>query len=47
MWQTRVEIKHYSVAYFNRVMASKVLQRSTSIKGGAHMCSEAASMPGT
>ena len=36
MWQSRVEIKHYSVAYFDHITAFKVLYRSTSIKGGAH-----------
>ena len=37
MWQSWVEIKHYSVAYFDRVTAFKVLQPGTSVKGGAHM----------
>ena len=36
MWQSRVEIEHYSVAYFDRITAFEVLYRSTSIKGGAH-----------
>ena len=36
MWQSRVEIEHYSAAYFDRVTAFKALQRSTSVKGGAH-----------
>ena len=25
MWQSQVEIKHYSVAYFNRIIAFEVL----------------------
>ena len=33
MWQSRVEIEHYSVAYFNRITAFEV---RTSVKGGAH-----------
>ena len=45
MWQSQVEIEHYSVAYFNRVTVFETLQRSTSVKGRPHMCSEAASMP--
>ena len=36
MWQSRVEIKHYSVAYFDCGTAFEVLQRGTSVKGGAH-----------
>ena len=31
----RVEIEHYSVAYFDHI--TKALMRRTSIKGGAHM----------
>ena len=38
MWQSRVEIEHYSIAYFNRVTAFEALYRSTSIKGGARTC---------
>ena len=38
MWQSRVEIEHYSVAYFDRVTAFKVLSHKTSVKGMAHMC---------
>ena len=40
MWQSRVEIEHYSIAYFDRVAAFEALQRSTSVKGRAHMRSE-------
>ena len=40
MWQSQVEIEHYSIAYFDRVAAFEVLQRSTSVKGKAHTCSE-------
>ena len=36
MWQSRVEIEHYSDAYFDCVTAFEALQRSTSIKGGTH-----------
>ena len=36
MWQSRVEIKHYSVAYFNHTAAFEALERRTSVKGGAH-----------
>ena len=42
MWQSRVEIEHYSVMYFDRVAAFKALQHRTSIKGGAHTRSEGA-----
>ena len=38
MWQSRVEIEHYSVAYFDRITAFEVLKCRTFIKGGAHMC---------
>ena len=37
MWQSRVEIEHYFVAYFDHNVAFKVLQRRTSVKGGAYM----------
>ena len=37
MWQSQVEIEHYSVVYFDRITAFKVLYRRTSIKGGADM----------
>ena len=36
LWQSRVEIKGYSVAYFDRIAAFKATYRWTSIKGGAH-----------
>ena len=36
MWQSRVEIEGYSVAYFDRIAVFEVLYRWTSIKGGAH-----------
>ena len=35
--QSRVEIEHYSIAYFDHITAFKVLYPSTSVKGGAHM----------
>ena len=39
MWQSRVEIEHYSVAYFNCITAFKALLHRTSVKGGTHyMC---------
>ena len=38
MWQSRVEIEDYSVAYFHRIAVFEMLYRSTSIKGRAHMC---------
>ena len=37
MGQSPVEIKHYSVGYFDRVTAFEVLWRRTSLKAGAHM----------
>ena len=37
MWQSRVEIEGYSVTYFDRIAASEVPYRWTSVKGGAHM----------
>ena len=37
MWQSLVEIEHYSVACFNHVAAFEVLQRGTSIKGEVNM----------
>ena len=37
MWQSRLEIKDYSVAYFDRFAAFEVPYRWTSIKGGTHM----------
>ena len=42
MWQSQVEIKHYSiaysVAYFDHVTALQMLKCKTSVKGGAHTC---------
>ena len=35
MWQSRVEIEHYFVAYFDCITAFEVLWRRTSVKGGA------------
>ena len=43
MWQSRVEIEHYSIAYFDQITAFEALYRST--KGGAHMLSEAVLIP--
>ena len=37
MWQSQVEIEHYSVAYFKCITAFEALLRRTSVKGGAHM----------
>ena len=37
MWQSRVEIEHYSIAYFERIAAFEALYRRTSVKGGAHI----------
>jgi len=37
MWQSRVEIKHYFVAHFNRIITFEALYHSTFIMGGAHM----------
>ena len=37
MWQSRVEIKGYSVTYFDRIAAIEALYHWTSVKGGAHM----------
>ena len=36
MWQSRVEIEHYSVVYFNHITVFEVLWRGTSVRGGAH-----------
>ena len=38
MWQSQVEIKHYSIAYFDHVTVLQVLKCKTSVKGGAHTC---------
>ena len=35
VWQSRVEVKHYSV---NRVTAFEVLKHNTSVKGRTHSC---------
>ena len=37
MWQSRVEIEGYSVAYFDRIAAFETPYRWTYVKGGAHM----------
>ena len=42
MWQSQVEIEHYSVAQINYVTASVALYCKTSIKGGARMRKEGA-----
>ena len=36
MWQSRVEIEDYSVAYFDRITVFEAPYRWTSVKGGAH-----------
>jgi len=36
MWQSQVEIEHYSVAYFARITSFEALKRGASVKGGAH-----------
>ena len=38
MWQSRVEIEHYSIVYFERITALKALYCSAFIKGGTHAC---------
>ena len=37
MWQSQVEIQHYSVVYFDPITAFEVLYRRTSVKGGVDM----------
>ena len=37
MWQSRVEIKGYSIVYIDCIAAFKVPYCRTSVKGGAHM----------
>ena len=37
MWQYRVEIEGYSIAYFDCIAVFEAPYRLTSIKGGAHM----------
>ena len=36
VWQSRVEIEHYSVVYFTRITAFEPMYCRTSIKGRAH-----------
>ena len=36
MWQSRVEIEGYSIAYFDRIAMFKAPYHWTSVKGGAH-----------
>ena len=36
VWQSRVEIEGYSVAYFACIAAFEVPYRRTSVEGGAH-----------
>ena len=36
MWQSRVEIEHNSVAYFDHIAAFEALLRRTTVKGGVH-----------
>ena len=36
MWQSRVEIEHYSVVYFLCITVLEALWRRTSVIGGAH-----------
>ena len=38
VWQSWVEIKHYSVAYFDHITALQVLKCRTLVKGGACTC---------
>ena len=38
VWQSRVEIKHYSVAYFDHVTALQVLKCRTLVKGSYVLC---------
>ena len=38
LWQSRVEIKGYSVTYFGCIAAFEVLYCLAFVKGGAHMC---------
>ena len=37
MWQSQVEIEHYSIVYFDRITVFKALYRRTSVKRGAGM----------
>ena len=36
MWQSRVEIEHYSIVYFDHITPFEALKHSTSVMGGAH-----------
>ena len=36
LWQSRVEIEHYSISHFNRITAFEALKHSTSVMGGAY-----------
>ena len=45
VWQSRVEIENYSLAYFNHIAVLKVPYCLTSIKGGADMSSGAVDNP--
>ena len=38
MWQSRVEIDDYSVAYFDHIAVFEAPYRWTSVKGEAHTC---------
>ena len=38
MWQSLVEVKHYSIAYFDCITTFKVLWHRTSVKDGVHAC---------
>ena len=37
MWQSRAEIEHYSIVYFDYITMIKTLQCSIPVKGGAKM----------
>ena len=37
MWQSQVEIEHYSVAYFDWVTVFETLRQRSSFKGKIHM----------
>ena len=38
MWQSQVEIKHYSAVYFDHITAFETLYCRTSVKGTADTC---------
>ena len=44
MWQSQVEIEHYSIAYFDHITVFEV---QNFINGGAHTRSVGACMPDT